>query len=112
MGTARPTATKLPPLVVVTWHDAYLRSSAVTKEDAVKDAEYALRLTVGWLVEDNDRVVRLAMTYDPPDPGDDPEYDDRYTILKQYVESVRYVTRKPRPKKEVRDVREAAQAGE
>ena len=87
-----------PPLVVVTWRDAFLRSSAATQADAVKDDEHQIRFTVGWLVEDGEKVVRVAMTYDPNGPGEEPEFDDRYTIPRPYVQEIRFITRRPRKK--------------
>lgn len=89
---------KKPPLVEIRWHDAFMRSSSATAGDAIKDDDYAVRYTVGWLVHDSETKVIVAMSYDPPAPGEEAEYDDRYTIPKQYVQQIRYV-RKPRAAK-------------
>lgn len=93
---------RLPPFVCVRWRDAFLRSSAATLADAIKDDDHSIRMTAGWLVIEDEKVVRVAMTFDPGGDGEEPEYDDRYTIPRAYVESIRYVERgpkKPKPDK-------------
>lgn len=94
---------KKPPLVEVTWHDAFLRSSCATQADAEKDDDYTVRVTVGWLVTNNDKKVVVAMTIDPPGLGEELEFDDRYTIPKKYVDTVRYVERGPRKPKQPKE---------
>lgn len=87
---------KKPPLVEVKWRDAFLRSSSANLADALKDEEHAIRYTIGWLIVADERVVRVSMTFDPGAAGEDPEYDDRYTIPRPYVEAIRYIERGPK----------------
>lgn len=87
---------KKPPLVEVRWRDAFLRSSSATLEEAVQDDDYSLRFTAGWLVHDGDKKIILAMTFDPGEPGEQPSFDDRYTIPRPYVDTIRYLTRRPK----------------
>lgn len=93
------------PHVVVTWRDACLRTVCVPLSSALKEARLAERTTTGFLIHDctsggcqcAEPVVVLAMTYDPPDsPSAEAEVDDLYTIPRQWVQSVRYLTRRPR----------------
>jgi hypothetical protein len=88
-----------PPLVEVTWDDAYTHTDAGTAEQSAKETPAAVRVSVGWLVRDDVDKLVVALTWDRQ-PGDEPdEYDDRLFIPRAYVKCVRYVERKPRAPK-------------
>jgi hypothetical protein len=91
---------KLPPIVEVTWRDAYISNTAGTADDTAKEPAHSTRYSVGWCIRADEERVVLALTYDPPSNADESaEYDDRLFIPRAYVASIRYVRGGPRRRK-------------
>jgi hypothetical protein len=95
---------KKPALCEVIWRDAYEQSTAATRAQTAGEADHTERYSAGWLVVDNDAKIVLALTFDPPEAGDESggEFDTRLTIPRSYIVSVRYVERGPRKPKEAK----------
>lgn len=89
---------KKPPLVEVRWLDAVHRDTAVSIEDAATD-DLAERVTVGFLIAQNERKTVIAMTYDPPAKGMNLEVDGRFTIPTGWIHDIRFIERGPRGKR-------------
>lgn len=82
-----------PPLVEVCWQDACKREGPIALANAGDDT-LATRYTVGYLTVMDAKHVRLAMTFDPPaEAGEQAEVDDRMTIPRRWVKSIRYIER-------------------
>lgn len=99
------------PHVEVTWRDAYLQTEAVALANVMDKARLTTRKTTGYLCHDcvtlgctaelHEPVVVIAMTSDEKETteGED-QVDDIYTIPRPWVTKLRYLTGKPRKKKE------------
>lgn len=82
-----------PSLVEVEWDDACtIDSLHGTLNGVLDEAKLVRRLTVGYLLKSDDRVVVLAKDYDPPESNDDvPEVGNITVIPAGWV--VRIVSR-------------------
>lgn len=81
------------PIAEVTWLDARFRSRNEAVSVATQDRGY-IRRTVGYVVRDDLEYVVLAMTFDGDQdkPGDEAEVDDRLTVPRGMVLSMRMLT--------------------
>lgn len=87
------TGTELP-LVLVTWHDAWINETPVTVEDVAASHKPEVIRTLGWLLRDDDTGVSLANEHYAG------TYRGRTFIPRGMVVSVvRYTLTKPRTKR-------------
>lgn len=88
-----------PPLVEVTWRDAWTRNGDVSRKEA-ESLKLTERTTIGYFVNQDDTETRVAHTWDAPGPSSDEEnFCDVTVIWTPCIVKLRYVERGPRKAK-------------
>lgn len=90
---------KKPPLVEITWRDAWSKNEDMTREEA-EVLHLCERTSIGYFVNQDPVETRIAHTWDPPGAANDKEsFCDVTVIWTPCITKLRYVRGKPRAAK-------------